>query len=248
MTDTSTPPTASAPSASTRPAAGRPARAVEAVLFDFGGVLTTSPLQAFADYERRRGLPEGLIRRINSTNPDDNAWARYERREVDELGFVAQFEAEAAALGHRVDAREVLALLHGDLRPAMVTALHRLHAAGLRLALLTNNVTPIEQPGPLDDLLALFDVVVQSSVEGVRKPEPAFYERALERLGGLPPEAAVFLDDLGVNLKPARAMGMATIKVVDPDQALRELSALVGVDLAGETAPGGGREVRGAAG
>jgi putative hydrolase of the HAD superfamily len=204
---------------------------VKAVLFDFGGVITTSPLEAFAAYERERGLPDGLIRRVNSTNPDANAWARYERREVDEHGFVALFEAEAEALGSRVDAREVLGLLHGDLRPSMVAALHRLHTAGLRLALLTNNVAPIERPGPLEDLLGLFDVVVESSVEGVRKPEPAFYERALERLGGVAPHEAVFLDDLGVNLKPARALGMATVKVTDPASALRELSALVGVDL-----------------
>lgn len=209
---------------------------VKAVLFDFGGVITTSPLEAFASYERARGLPDGLIRRINSTDPDGNAWARYERREVDELGFVALFEAEAQALGHRVEAREVLGLLHGELRPEMVDALHRLHRAGLRLALLTNNVEPIQRPGPLDDLLALFDVVVQSSVEGVRKPERAFYERALERLGGVAPSEAVFLDDLGVNLKPARALGMTTLKVGDPADALRELSTLVGVDL---TSPSG---------
>jgi putative hydrolase of the HAD superfamily len=210
-----------------------PRPGVKAVLFDFGGVITTSPLEAFSAYERERGLPDGTIRRINSTNPDANAWARYERREVDEPGFVALFEAEAEALGARVDARDVLGLLRGDLRPAMVSALHRLHAAGLRLALLTNNVAPIERPGPLDDLLSLFDVVVESSVEGVRKPEPAFYERALERLGGVAPHEAVFLDDLGVNLKPARAMGMATVKVTDPAEALRELSALVEVDLVG---------------
>jgi putative hydrolase of the HAD superfamily len=213
-----------------------PRPGVKVVLFDFGGVITTSPLEAFAAYERERGLPHGTIRRINSTNPDANAWARYERREVDEPGFVALFEAEAAALGAGVDAREVLGLLHGDLRPAMLSALHRLHAAGLRLALLTNNVAPIERPGPLDDLLGLFDVVVESSIEGVRKPEPAFYERALERLGGVAAHEAVFLDDLGVNLKPARALGMATVKVTDPAEALRELSALVGVDLSDEPA------------
>lgn len=202
-----------------------------AVLFDFGGVISTSPMDAFATYEEQAGLPAGLIRQLNSTNPDTNAWAQYERRDVDQDGFCDLFEAEAAALGHTVDARVVLAGLHGDLRPEMVAALHTLKDNGIRLALLTNNVSPIEQPGPLDDVLACFEVIVQSSVEGVRKPEPAFYERALERLGGLAPTEVAFLDDLGVNLKPARAMGMATIKVEDPVVALKELSALVQIEL-----------------
>ena len=206
-----------------------------AVLFDFGGVLTASPLDAFASYEQQSGLPDGLLRRINSTDPDTNAWARYERRDVDEEGFVQLFEAEAAALGHRVDARLVLRLLEVDLRPQMVRALHRLHEASIPLALLTNNVAPIERPGPLDSLLDCFDIVVQSSLEGVRKPEPAFYALALQRLGGLPASHVVFLDDLGVNLKPAREMGMTTIKVGEPDAALRELSALVGLDLVAPT-------------
>ncbi len=205
---------------------------VAAVLFDFGGVLTASPLEAFARYEQHNGLPAGLLRRINSTHPDVNAWAAFERREVDEAGFCRLFEAEAAALGHQVDARMVLQLLHGELRPQMVRAIHRLHEVGVRLALLTNNVAPIERPGPLDDLLDCFEVIVQSSLEGVRKPELAFYERALERLGRPPAAEVVFLDDLGGNLKPARAMGMTTIKVEDPTAALRELSAVVGLDLA----------------
>lgn len=202
-----------------------------AVLFDFGGVISTSPMDAFAAYEGQAGLPAGLIRQLNSTDPDDNAWARYERREVDQDGFCDLFEAESAALGHTVDARVVLAGLHGDLRPEMLSALQVLSKAGLRLALLTNNVSPIEQPGPLDDVLSCFEVIVQSSVEGVREPEPALYERALERLGGLAPTEVVFLDDLGVNLKPARAMGMTTIKVGDPVAALRELQELVDLEL-----------------
>ena len=213
---------------------GRPVlpRPPAAVLFDFGGVLTDSPLHAFAVYEQQAALPHGLLRLMNSTDPDTNAWARYERRDIDETGFVELFEAEAAALGHRVDARTVLGLLELDLRPEMVRALHRLHEAGIPLALLTNNVRPIQPAGGLHALLDYFDVVIQSSVEGVRKPETAFYARALQRLGDLPASHVVFLDDLGVNLKPARAMGMTTIKVTEPIAALRALSALVGLDLA----------------
>jgi putative hydrolase of the HAD superfamily len=207
-----------------------------AVIFDLGGVLTESPMTAFAAYEADAGLPAGLIQRVNSTDPDTNAWARFERGELDADAFGAAFEAEAAALGHRVEAHRVLAGLTGELRPAMVSAVRTLRSHGLPLALLSNNVAPIERSGPLGELLGLFDAVVESSVEGVRKPEPEIYRRALQRLSdavGRPfaPADCVYLDDLGINLKPARALGMHTIKVVDPADALAELSSLVGFPL-----------------
>jgi putative hydrolase of the HAD superfamily len=214
---------------------------VRAVVFDLGGVLTESPLDAFGAYEAEAGLPEGFIRRLNSTDPDTNAWARFERGELDVDGFCTAFEAEAAAVGHRVDAHRVLAALAGELRPAMVAAVRALRAHGLPLGLLSNNVAPMERTGRLGELLALFDAVVESSLEGVRKPEPEIYRRALERLAeavGRPLEPAdcVYLDDLGINLKPARALGMHTIKVSDPAAALAELSALVGMPLGGRLA------------
>jgi putative hydrolase of the HAD superfamily len=211
---------------------------VSAVLFDLGGVITESPMTAFAAYEAEAGLPDGLIRRLNSTDPDANAWARYERGELDTDGFCDAFEAEALTAGHRVDARRVLGALAGELRPAMLAAVDALRAAGVPLALVSNNVAPMERTGRLGDLLGVFDVVVESSVEGVRKPEPEIYRRALQRLSGAvgrPVAAAdcAYLDDLGINLKPARALGMHTIKVVDPAVALAELSALVDLDLTG---------------
>lgn len=210
--------------------------AVSAVVFDLGGVITESPMHAFAAYEASAGLPEGLIRRLNSTNPDTNAWARYERNELDVAGFSAAFEAEALAAGHRVDASRVLAALSGEVRPEMVAALHRLRSAGFPLGLLSNNVAPMERDGRLGELLGLFDAIVESSVEGVRKPEPEIYTRALERLSAavdrsLAPSDCAYLDDLGINLKPARALGFHTIKVVDPADALAELSVLTGLDL-----------------
>jgi len=206
---------------------------VAAVLFDFGGVILSSPFEAFADYERRTGLPDGLIRRINATDPDDNAWARLERNEIDLDGFVEAFEAEAAELGHEVDGREVLACLHGELRPEMVTAVERC-AATLSTGLLTNNVVS-DSPststgGSFAGLLERFDVVIESSKVGCRKPEQRFYELALESLG-IAAHDAVFLDDLGINLKPARAMGMHTIKVVDPVEAISELESVTGLSL-----------------
>jgi putative hydrolase of the HAD superfamily len=211
---------------------------VSAVIFDLGGVITESPMTAFAAYEDEAGLPDGLIRRLNSTDPDTNAWARFERNELDVAGFSAAFEAEALAAGHRLDAGRVLQALQGELRPAMVAAVRTLRDAGLPLALLSNNVAPMERAGPVGELLGLFDAIVESSVERVRKPEPEIYRRALTRLSeavGRPIEASdcAYLDDLGINLKPARALGFATIKVVDPVEALTELSALVGFPLDG---------------
>jgi len=211
--------------------------AVRAVLFDLGGVLTESPMDAFAAYEASAGLPAGLIRRLNATDPDTNAWARFERGELDVDGFPAVFEAEARAAGHLVDAARVLGALDAPtLRPAMVFAVGRLRAAGLPLGLVSNNVRPMPRTDELGALLTLFDVVVESSVEGIRKPEPEIYRRALARLSDavrqpLAPADCIYLDDLGVNLKPARALGMCTIKVVDPASALDELAALTGVPL-----------------
>ena len=206
---------------------------IRAVLFDFGGVILSSPFDAFAAYERRAGLPVDFIRTVNSTNPDANAWARLERSEVDLAEFVTEFEQEALTLGHPVDGDEVIACLAGEIRPRMVAAL-RIIKTHHRTALLTNNFLTgnpdWSSGGSFGSLLELFDVVVESAQVGVRKPEQRFYEIALERLG-VPADEAVFLDDLGVNLKPARAMGMTTIKVVDPDVALDGLSALLGLEV-----------------
>jgi putative hydrolase of the HAD superfamily len=214
--------------------------AVRAVLFDLGGVLTESPMDSFAAYEAAAGLPAGLIRQLNATDPDTNAWARIERGELDVAGFAEAFEAEARVAGHRVDAARVLSALdHPAQRPAMVSAVRRLRAAGLPLGLVSNNVRPMPREAALGELLALFDVVVESSVERIRKPEPEIYRRALTRLSAavgaeLAASDCAYLDDLGINLKPARALGMHTIKVVDPADALVELASLTGVPFAGE--------------
>ncbi len=202
---------------------------IRAVLWDFGGVILTSPFEAFARYERANNLPADLIRTINANNPDTNAWAKFERTEVDLDGFSTLFEAEAAALGHTVNAREIMSLLHGELRPQMVATLHRLKAAGYLQALLTNNVAVGENRAGTSDrenVIGIFDFVIESSVVGFRKPEPQFYEAACTALN-VRADECVFLDDLGINLKPAAAMGMKTIKVVDPDEALKSLNKLL---------------------
>ncbi len=207
--------------------------AIRAALFDFGGVILTSPFEAFERYEQKQGLPDGFIRRLNATDPDTNAWAKLERSEVSLDEFSRLFEAEARAAGHELVGREVIGLLSGELRPQMVEAVRRC-SERLVTGLLTNNFVVgdghVDREGEMGDVLGLFDGIIESSKVGVRKPDPAFYELACEQLGIVPSEA-VFLDDLGVNLKPARALGMTTIKVVDPDQAIAELQTVVGFPL-----------------
>jgi putative hydrolase of the HAD superfamily len=201
-------------------------------LWDFGGVILSSPFDAFAAYEVEHGLPPDFIRTLNATNPDTNAWAMFERSEVALEEFCDLFEAEAVAAGHSLVARDVMPLLSGEIRPEMVEALRRC-GQRLKTACLTNNVVSFNdfpedaRAAGRDEVMALFDVVIESSKVGCRKPDPRFYEIACTTLE-IQPVEAVFLDDLGINLKPAREMGMTTIKVVSPDQALRELEAAVG--------------------
>jgi putative hydrolase of the HAD superfamily len=207
-----------------------------AVFWDFGGVILESPFDAFARYESTRGLPQGFLRRVNATNPDTNAWALLERNEVSPAQFDTLFAGESESLGHRVPGSEVLSLLAGEIRPTMVAALDSVKSAGFKMACLTNNVvggdkTTPERAAAVNAVMSRFDAVVESSKVGCRKPETRFYEIACD-LVGVSATECVFLDDLGVNLKPAAALGMHTIKVVDPAVALRQLSDAIGIDLA----------------
>jgi len=206
---------------------------IRAALFDLGGVILSSPFEAFAEYERAHDLPSGFLRQVNATDPDTNAWAQLERGDVDLIQFGDLFSAEAEALGHEVNGHDVLALLSGEIRPAMVEAV-RCCSERLITGLLTNNFIAADGRGmqdtQLSQVVSMFDAVIESSRVGVRKPDPLFYEIACESLEIAPTEA-VFLDDLGINLKPARAMGMVTIKVTEPTTALAELEQVVGFPL-----------------
>lgn len=195
-----------------------------AVLWDFGGVISTSPFESFNVYEDANGLPRDFIRGLNATNPDTNAWAHFERNQYTIDEFADAFEAEALAAGHRLDARQVLLALRGEMRPEVFAMIDKLNDAGLMNVGVTNNVAPMEP----SDWHAKFRVIVESSRVGVRKPEPRFYELACDAVG-VRPEECVYLDDLGVNLKPAKAMGMTTIKFVDPTEALDELVGHLGL-------------------
>lgn len=215
----------------------------KAVIWDFGGVITSSPFEAFKRYERERGLPENFIRTVNATDPDANAWARFERSEIDAAAFDALFAEEAARLGQAVRGAEVLPLLSGDIRPRMVAALKWCKARA-PVGCITNNVhtgrgagmagSP-EKAEAVGQIMTLFDQVIESSKAGVRKPDPRIYQMMCERLE-VAPKDCIYLDDLGVNCKPAAALGMTAIKVASEDQALAELAALVGTDAAALTA------------
>jgi len=208
---------------------------IEAVIWDFGGVITTSPFEAFARFENERGLPPDIIRRTNSANHLDNAWAKFERAEIDIEAFDRLFAAESLALGAEVRGKEVLPLLSGDLRPEMVEALRRIKTR-FKTGCITNNL-PANAIGSasgrtlyIAEVMALFDRVIESAKIGLRKPDPRIYQMMVKTLG-VDPARCVYLDDLGVNLKPARDMGMTTIKVVNAPQALAELEAATGLSL-----------------
>ena len=215
---------------------------LRAVIFDLGGVVLGSPLHAIRDYERERGVPHNFVNRVVADTAPHGAWSRLERGELAMEAFYEAFAADCRAAGQEIDVRAMF-LRMGEAarpRPAMLGAISRLREAGLKVAALTNNwAHDRDERGDLgvdDGTRALqdrFDVFVESSVEGLRKPDPRIYELVCERLD-VTPDVSAFLDDIGGNLKPARAMGMRTIKVSEPVEALRELELIVGMSLVGD--------------
>ena len=212
---------------------------IKAVFWDFGGVITSSPFEAFNKYEKHNNLPSDFLRKVNSTNPDDNAWAKLERSEVNLDEFDLLFEKESKTLGYAIKGKEVIALLQGQVRPEMLNALQRIKG-NLIQACLTNNIQSLKEEafdegnvsvaGKHDEIMRLFDFVIESSKVNLRKPDPAFYKMACEK-AKIEPSEAVFLDDLGINLKPARILGMETIKVINSKDALNELQKLVSIKI-----------------
>ncbi len=209
----------------------------KAVIFDLGGVVYPSPFEAFDVYDGRAALAVGTTRAIVRASSEGGAWAALERGELTMAEFFVALDAEAAAMGHTVETRAIMATVTelSGARPEMITAIHCLRGAGLAVGALTNNwvddrgnATPAGAGH--SDIASLFDSVVESARVGLRKPDPRIYALVCERLGVTPPDC-VFLDDLGINLKPARAMGMTTIKVASAAQALSELAAAVGIAL-----------------
>jgi putative hydrolase of the HAD superfamily len=212
---------------------------VEAVIWDFGGVFTSSPFEAFNRLEAELGAPRDHIRRVNATNHHENAWALFERNEIDAARFDQLFLEESTALGFPIRGADVLPKLSGELRPRMVAALKACKAAGFKVGCITNNVVSMHSPGQneiqraagaMGQVMPLFDAIIESSKAGVRKPDPRIYEMMCDLLA-VKPEACIYLDDLGINCKPAATLGMKAIKVVDVDQTLTELAGLTGLSF-----------------
>ncbi|APW74366.1 MULTISPECIES: HAD-IA family hydrolase [Sphingopyxis] len=210
------------------------------VIFDFGGVITASPFEAFNRLEDERGLPRDFVRRVNAADPDGNAWAKFERAEIEAATFDRLFAEEASRFGHALEGEAVLAVLAGAVRPAMVAALDTLKASGIAIGCITNNVPSGRGAGmarseemarEVAAIMARFDHVIESSKVGVRKPDPRIYRMMCEALD-VTPTACVYLDDLGINCKPAAGLGMHAIKVTSGEQALADLSAALGMELA----------------
>lgn len=212
---------------------------VKAVIWDFGGVFTSSPFEAFNRLEAEIGAPKDHIRRVNAANHHENAWALFERNEIDTDRFDQLFLEESTALGFPIRGADVLPKLSGELRPRMVEAL-KACKAHYKVGCITNNVVSMHSPGQnevqraagaMGQVMPLFDAIIESSKAGVRKPDPRIYQMMCELLD-VSPDACIYLDDLGINCKPAAQLGMKAIKVIDVDQTLGELSALTGLTFA----------------
>ena len=209
------------------------------IIWDFGGVITSSPFEAFNRLEAEKGVPKDSVRRINSADPDNNAWARFERAELDETGFDNAFADEAKAIGIELRGADVLARLAGDVRPAMVATIDRLKSEGFTVACITNNVPAgkgagmamsDEKAAAVKAIMLRFDHIIESSKAGIRKPDPRIYQMMCDALD-VEPAQCIYLDDLGINCKPAAALGMAAIKVSAEQQALDELGVLLNMQL-----------------
>ncbi len=210
--------------------------AIEAVIWDFGGVFTSSPFEAFNRFEHGRGLPRDFIRKVNSTNPDSNAWALFERSEIDVRGFDEKFLEESAALGHPVRGADILPLLAGEVRPRMVAAL-MICKERFKVGCITNNVkhgtgagmaNTAEAASRTSEIMQHFHEIIESSRIGIRKPDPRIYLMMCERLG-VAPDACVYLDDLGINCKTAAQLKMIAIKVMSEEQTLSDLRRATGL-------------------
>ena len=207
------------------------------IFWDFGGVITSSPFEAFNKFEKENKLPENFLRKVNSTNPENNAWALLEQSKINQEEFNKLFFQESSQLGHGVAGLKVLNLLEGDLRIGMVNVIRKLNKLGFTQACLTNNFIPSDenQPDMIDldkktEVFDLFDFVFESKEIGLRKPDQAFYDHVIKEVN-ISPNKIIFLDDLGINLKPAKSMGITTIKVISESQAKKDLSEILNINF-----------------
>ena len=200
----------------------------KAIIWDFGGVITSSPFEAFNQFEEANGLPKDIIRTINSENPDTNAWAKFESNSVTIDVFNDLFLKEAKAKGFDIKGKDIIKLLKGSIRKNMVSFLRELKS-DFKLGCITNNVKSSSEENNdngTKEAMSLFDHVIESSIVGIRKPNPEIYMMSCDALK-VNPDQCIYLDDLGINLKPARELGMTTIKVIQPEDAIQEVRNLL---------------------
>ena len=200
----------------------------KAIIWDFGGVITSSPFDAFNEFEEVNGLPKNIIRTINSENPDMNAWAQFESNSITIDQFDDLFLKEAKAKGFDIKGRDIIKLLKGSIRENMVSFLRELKS-NFKLGCITNNVKPSSEENTdneTKEAMSIFDHVIESSIVGIRKPNPEIYMMSCDALN-VSPDQCIYLDDLGINLKPARELGMTTIKVIQPEDAIQEVRNLL---------------------
>ena len=200
----------------------------KAIIWDFGGVITSSPFEAFNQFEEANGLPKDIIRTINSENPDTNAWAKFESNSITIDVFNDLFLKEAKAKGFDIKGRDIIKLLKGSIRKNMVSFLRELKS-DFKLGCITNNVKSSSEENndnETKEAMSLFDHVIESSIVGIRKPNPEIYMMSCDALK-VSPDQCIYLDDLGIILKPARELGMATIKVIQPEDAIQEVRNLL---------------------
>ena len=200
----------------------------KAIIWDFGGVITSSPFEAFNQFEEANGLPKDIIRTINSENPDTNAWAKFESNSITIDVFNDLFLKEAKAKGFDIKGRDIIKLLKGSIRKNMVSFLRELKS-DFKLGCITNNVKSSSEENndnETKEAMSLFDHIIESSIVGIRKPNPEIYMMSCDALN-VSPDQCIYLDDLGINLKPARELGMTTIKVIQPEDAIQEVRNLL---------------------
>ena len=200
----------------------------KAIIWDFGGVITSSPFDAFNEFEEVNGLPNDIIRTINSENSDMNAWAQFESNSITIDQFDDLFLKEAKTKGFDIKGRDIIKLLKGSIRENMVSFLRELKA-DFKLGCITNNVKPSSEENTdneTKEAMSIFDHVIESSIVGIRKPNPEIYMMSCDALN-VSPDQCIYLDDLGINLKPARELGMTTIKVIQPEDAIQEVRNLL---------------------
>ena len=200
----------------------------KAIIWDFGGVITSSPFEAFNEFEEENGLPKDIIRTINSENPDMNAWAKFESNSITIDEFNDLFLDEAKAKGFDIKGRDIIKLLKGSIRKNMVSFLRELKS-DFKLGCITNNVKSSSEENTdneTKEAMSIFDHVIESSIVGIRKPNPEIYMMSCDALK-VSPNQCIYLDDLGINLKPARELGMTTIKVIQPEDAIQEVRNLL---------------------